>query len=141
MNKKVFIIFFILTCMFITLFQTISIADSSFLKPDIIQPNDKGGVVGKTQNIAGTILGIVQVVGVAVAIIMLIMLAIKYMSSAPNDRAEIKKHAVVYVVGAVVLFASAGILEIIKGFAETIGESDTSSGYSQDKDQKEDKRK
>ena len=33
---------------------------------------------------------------------MLIVLAMKYMMSAPGERADIKKHAVVYVVGAVV---------------------------------------
>lgn len=69
------------------------------------------------QNIAGTILGVVQVVGMAVAVIMLIVLAIKYISAAPNDKAEIKKHAVVYIVGAVILFAAAGIVEIIKNFS------------------------
>ena len=41
-------------------------------------------------------------------------------AAAPGDKAEIKKHAVVYVVGAIVLFAASGILEIIKGFASQI---------------------
>ena len=48
---------------------------------------------------------------------MLIVLAIKYISAAPGDKAEIKKHAVVYVVGAVILFAATGILQIIRTFA------------------------
>lgn len=69
------------------------------------------------QSIGGVILGAMQVIGVAVAVIMLIVLAIKYISSAPNDKAEIKKHAVVYVVGAVVLFGASGILQLIKEFA------------------------
>ena len=85
-----------------------------------ITSNTSSNVVTSTENIAGTILGVVQVIGVAVAVIMLIVLAIKYISAAPNDKAEIKKHAVVYVVGAVVLFAASGILEIIKGFATQI---------------------
>jgi hypothetical protein len=50
---------------------------------------------------------------------MLVVLAIKYMSAAPGDKAEIKKHAVVYVTGAIVLFGSAGILSIIEQFAST----------------------
>ena len=66
-----------------------------------------------------SIFSIVQVVGSAVAIIMLVVLAIKYMSAAPGDKAEIKKHAVVYVTGAIVLFGSAGILSIIEQFAST----------------------
>ena len=61
---------------------------------------------GCVSSIAGTILGVVQTVGMAVAI--------KYISAAPNDKAEIKKHAVVYIVGAVILFAASGLVGIIK---------------------------
>ena len=60
---------------------------------------------------------IVQVVGTGIAIIMLIVLAMKYMLAAPGDKAEVKKHAVVYIVGAVVLFGAAGIWDIIETFA------------------------
>ena len=67
----------------------------------------------------GAALVVVQVVGVGVAVIMLIVLAIKYISAAPSDKAEIKKHAVVYVVGAIVLFAASGILGLIRTFANS----------------------
>lgn len=87
---------------------------------DSIQANDTDASAA-VNNMAGDILGIVQVVAMAVAVIMLIVLAIKYISAAPSDKAEIKKHAVVYVVGAVVLFAATGILEIISQFAGNIG--------------------
>ena len=33
-----------------------------------------------------------------------------------NDKAEIKKHAVVYIVGAIVLFAASALLGIVKPF-------------------------
>ena len=108
-----------LMCMEVT-----SSADSEFLKPPSAQDSP---LIKPAQTIAGQILAIMQVIGVAVAVIMLIVLAIKYMSSAPNDRAEIKKHAVVYVVGAVVLFAASGILGIIKDFAESLGDGASSS--------------
>lgn len=72
------------------------------------------------RNLSGMLLSVAQLVGVAVAVIMLIVLAIKYISAAPNDKAEIKKHAVVYIVGAIVLFAASGILGIIKNFATAI---------------------
>lgn len=81
----------------------------------------EGSTSGTFKNILNTILGIAQVIGVAVAVIMLIVLAIKYISAAPGDKAEIKKHAVVYIVGAVVLFGATGLLGIIKNFtAETV---------------------
>lgn len=64
------------------------------------------------------ILGIFEVVTVGVGIIMLLVLGIKYMSAAPNEKAEIKKHAVVYIVGACMAFGATGITSIIKTFVE-----------------------
>ncbi len=75
---------------------------------------DQGDKVG---SIMGKTLGVIQVIGLAVAIIMLIVLGIKYMTSAPNEKAELKKHAVPYIVGAIFVFAASGIIEIIKVFA------------------------
>lgn len=82
-------------------------------------PDGVGGTTAtKFQSILNTFLGLAQVIGIAIAVIMLIVLAIKYISAAPGDKAEIKKHAVVYIVGAVVLFAASGIIQIIKTFAK-----------------------
>lgn len=81
---------------------------------------DTTGAASSINNIIGSVITIVQVIGVGVAIIMLIVLAIKYISAAPGDKADIKKHAVVYVVGAIVLFAASGLLGIIKNFASAV---------------------
>ena len=81
---------------------------------------DTGGAGASAQNVIGALITMVRIIGTGVAIIMLIVLAIKYISAAPSDKAEIKKHAVVYVVGAVVLFAASGILGIIQQFAGNI---------------------
>ena len=82
--------------------------------------SDSSGAASSINRIIGSVLTIVQVVGCGVAVIMLIVLAIKYISAAPGDKADIKKHAVVYVVGAVVLFAASGILQIVKNFASNV---------------------
>lgn len=81
---------------------------------------DTSGAASSINRIVGSILTIVQVIGCGVAVIMLIVLAIKYISAAPGDKADIKKHAVVYVVGAIVLFAASGILQIVKNFAGNV---------------------
>lgn len=49
---------------------------------------------------------------------MLIVIAIKYISSAPNEKAELKKHMIPFIIGAIMIFACVGIVEIIKQFAE-----------------------
>lgn len=77
-------------------------------------------VSGKATSIMGAIIDVVRIVATGVAIIMIIAVAMKYMTAAPGDRADIKKHAVPFVVGAVVLFGATGILTIIKDFAGTI---------------------
>lgn len=66
------------------------------------------------------IIGIVQIVGTGIAIIMLIVLAIKYLVAAPSEKADIKKGALIYVVAAVILFAAVNILAAIQGWASEI---------------------
>ena len=89
---------------------------------NVDQFDDKGDttVSGKAISIMGAIIDVIRIVATGVAIIMIIAVAMKYMTAAPGDRADIKKHAVPFVVGAVVLFGATGILTIIKDFAGTI---------------------
>lgn len=108
----------LMTAMIAMCFSNVALADG-FVNYDP-SPADNSGASSSMQNILNAILSVVQVVGIGVAVIMLVVLAIKYISAAPNDKAEIKKHAVVYVVGAVILFAASGIIQIIKNFATNI---------------------
>ena len=77
-------------------------------------------VTGSVSNIAGSVITIARVICAAVAVAMLAILGMKYMSAAPSEKADIKKHAVVYIVGAVVMFACTGILGIIQKFASSL---------------------
>lgn len=120
---KVLIVLFLL---FSFLFSIVNIAEakSQYDWSGKISNFDKttgdATVNNKVTSIVGAAISVIRIVGVGVAIIMLTAVAIKYMSSAPGERAEIKKHAVPFVVGAVVLFASSGILSIIQQFADNI---------------------
>lgn len=78
---------------------------------------DESGASEAASNIIGMIINIAQVIGMGVAIIMLVVLAIKYIAASPDGKAEIKKNATIYIVGAVILFAASGILGIIRNFA------------------------
>lgn len=83
-------------------------------KTEMMTKEGDKAVTDPINKIAGTAITVTQVISIGVAIIMLIVLAMKYMSSAPGDRAEIKKHAVPFVVGAFVLFGASGILTLIQ---------------------------
>lgn len=70
-----------------------------------------------TQNVMGSIITVAQVVGTGIAVIMLIFLAMKYMMASAGDKADIKKHAVIYIIGAIIIFTVPNILAIIADFA------------------------
>lgn len=102
-------IFMLATCMQSTVFAT------DYLNPDNVVAQ-QSEVADKTQSIGNQVLGIVQVVAIAVAVIMLVVLAIKYLTSSPNEKADVKKSMWTYLIGAIVLFGASGILQIIKNF-------------------------
>ena len=128
MNKTMKIVGVLLAVMLVFAMSTSVFAkidlDAGFNNAESLISEAEGvddGAATSVAKMTNSIMGIVQVVGMGVAVIMLIVLAIKYISAAPSDKAEIKKHAVVYIVGAVVLFAATGILEIVKNFSKNIG--------------------
>ncbi len=83
--------------------------------------DDTTGATTTVNSVMSTIITVVRIVGVTAAVLMLLVLAMKYMSAAPGEKADIKKSAIVYVVGAVVLFAVTGILGIIEQVSKGIG--------------------
>ncbi len=122
MMKKMNLIIIALL-IFVTIISVCTIevnADYNFSSKisSIDSKTDSSSATTSAQNVVGAALQVARIVAVGIALIMLAVLAMKYMSSAPGDKAEIKKYAVVYVVGAVVLFAASAILGIIKDFAE-----------------------
>ena len=78
------------------------------------------GASNAVTNVTATVITSIRIIGVCVAVSMLLVLAMKYMSAAPGEKADIKKSAVVYVVGAIILFAVVGILGIISSFSSVI---------------------
>ena len=67
----------------------------------------------KIQDIGGIAITVTRVIAMGIGLSMLIILGIKYMTSAPSDKAQIIKHAWVYFVGAFIMFASSGIITLI----------------------------
>lgn len=79
--------------------------------------SDSSEVSGKATTVISNLVTVVKIIAVAVAIIILLTLAMKYMSAAPGEKADIKKSAIVYVVGAFILFGATGLLTLIQEFA------------------------
>lgn len=104
-----------LTILMLTVCMSSTVFATDYLNPEKVKA-EQSDVADKTQSIGNQILGIVQVVAIAVAVIMLVVLAIKYLTSSPNEKADVKKSMWTYLIGAIVLFGASGILQIIKQF-------------------------
>ena len=59
------------------------------------------------------IFGVVQYCCIAAAVIIVITSGVKYMASAPDQKADIKKQAIALVIGAAIIFSISTILRII----------------------------
>lgn len=119
--KKISVVIITLL-MVVFLFNSVVYADNF----DVSAFEDKGSgltnVKGFVNNTSATIISTMRIITVAIAIVILLVISMKYMMSAPGDRADIKKHAVHYVISALILFGVSGILTIISTFAGAIGE-------------------
>lgn len=71
----------------------------------------------KIREIMSIVLEIVRTVGAGLAVLIIIVIGCKYIIASAGERADIKKNAVPYVIGVVVLFASSAIAGILKDFA------------------------
>ena len=75
-------------------------------------------IQSQSDKLSGNVISVVRIVAVAIAMIMLLVLAMRYMTSAPGDRADIKKHMIAYVVGAFIIFGGSLILGILVDVAK-----------------------
>lgn len=119
-RKNIFIrvgLIVLLVIMLISIFTSYTYAGGITLPggmDDIYHSSDP--TIGK---IGGQVLWILQIVFYGAAVIILMFAGVKYMASAPEAKAEIKKKMIYLAVGAVMLFAAGGIVQIISNLALT----------------------
>ena len=117
-NKLIKIVSMILILIVIISVVSVSYGFSWSTAINDADTNDGVSELNKSaSDVTGAILNVVRIVGVGISLIMLTVVAMKYMLAAPGDRADIKKHAIPFVIGAVILFAAANLLKILASFA------------------------
>lgn len=86
-----------------------------------------GGLKGTTSaaqadvtKIGNQLIGIITTVGVVVAVIILLVLGIKYMMGSASEKAEYKKTMIPYLVGAILIFGASAITKVVVGLAQGI---------------------
>lgn len=118
--KKIFILFFVIICILMMLnFSNVEAGTIDSSKVDsIFKPGKENPGIAQAKTTVKSIINnfitVVKVIGLGVSIMMIALLGSKYMTGSIEEKAEIKKHAVVYVVGAILFFGAYGILTIIQ---------------------------
>lgn len=70
--------------------------------------------------VGGNIVNIIQVVGIVIAVIVLLVIGIKYMMGSASEKAEYKKTMIPYLVGAVLVFAGTSLVKVIYSLAVAV---------------------
>lgn len=110
--KKIFISL-IMIMLVISFISTISFAeDGVTVATQFGGKTPDGDTQNAAVNILGSILAVVRTVGVIIAVAILMIIGIKYIIASAGDRADIKKYAVKYIIGALILFAASGLITI-----------------------------
>ena len=77
----------------------------------------KGGRAGNAAtNVMAAIINLTSTGGAGIAIIMLVVIGVQYVSKGAEGKAEAKKDLTGYIVGAIILFGVSGILKLLQMF-------------------------
>lgn len=113
MNKKVLKILTVL----LIVAMIVSISISSFaLEPGEMTGDPLANGTNEITNVGNSIIGILQVVGIVLSVVILIVLGIKYMMGSAEEKAEYKKTMMPYIVGAALIFAASAFAQVIYQF-------------------------
>lgn len=77
---------------------------------------NKGSTIAQTIN---GVIGIIQIVGTGISLIVITILGIKYMLASPSDKAETKKMIFPILIGCVLLFGAVTLVGAMADFATT----------------------
>lgn len=83
-------------------------------------PDPSSGGVTSLYQLGNTILGILQYIGVGVAVIATLMLAMKYMYTSPDEKAEVKKKLIPYIIGGFLVFGAVQLVKLVEIFTKEI---------------------
>lgn len=101
--------------MFLTIIMMMSVYNICFAGSGKIETS--GVTIQYSDNefqlISESILGFVQILGSAVAVIMIVVIGIRYMLGSVEEKAEKKQTFIYYLIGAVLIFITVNIVSIV----------------------------
>lgn len=86
---------------------------------------EEGANSGFLNNIGSKLYGIILLLGSAVAVGMIAIMAIKFMTSGAEEKAQVKKNLIGFTVGVIILLCVIGLLGIFQNIGEEISTQST----------------
>ena len=118
MNKKTMKILSMITIILcIVMAVSTCFAD---IDPAAINGQDSSVNVAKVQTVGNQIATIIRNVGIVLAVLILMVLGIKYMMGSAEEKAEYKKTMIPYLVGAIILFGASAIATMVINFSKSV---------------------
>ena len=123
--KKIMIFIIVIFIAIVTSYQNSFAATG--INPSTYRPHSRVDEAGEVKGankllaIGNDIIGLLQIVGTILLVVVLVILGIKYMMGSAEEKAEYKKTMGPYLLGAVMVFAITSILKIIAYFAQNVG--------------------
>ena len=77
---------------------------------------DTGGIT----NVGSNLVSIITTIGIIVAVIVLLIIGIKYMMGSASEKAEYKKTMIPYLVGALIIFGASAIAKAVIAMTSSI---------------------
>lgn len=93
--------------------------DMSGLITDMATANDMSeqGRIGKVIN---NVIGLLQMAGSGIALIVITILGIKYILASPSEKADVKKSIMPVIIGCILLFGAVNLMAAVANFATVL---------------------
>lgn len=114
MNKKMLKVG--TTILMVIIMITIITGNSFALEPANLTGNMNATGANELKTVGNSVIGILQVVGIVLSVVILIVLGLKYMMGSAEEKAEYKKTMMPYIVGAALIFMASVLAQVIFGF-------------------------
>lgn len=117
MKKSIKIMAMILLAIILVAMPIYAQADSS-----VVDTLMSGGSVSTDgiETVGANIVSIITTIGIIVAVIVLLVLGIKYMMGSAQEKAEYKKTMIPYLVGAIIIFGASAIAKAVISMSQSI---------------------
>ncbi len=101
--------------------QTISYA-SEDIKTAMKNVNDFKDIdeSDKIKDVANTVIGLLQIAGTGIALIVVTMLGIKYILASPSEKADVKKQIAPILIGCILLFGAVNLMSAVYEFSQNV---------------------